>query len=306
MTDSILVLGAAGFIGRHLVEALAESGESVIAATTRPTTYRRTSVHNVVAAFDDPADFAPLLARSRAVIHAASSSTPGSSANEPLEEWKNIRTALTLLTALQNNPRCSLLYLSSGGTLYGDRSGEKVAENTPLLPRSYHGAAKASIEHFINAWAEQHGGTATILRPSNVYGPQQPPRRGFGIIPAAFECARDGIPLTLWGDGHSVRNYIYIEDFVRLCLAVLSQPPPRRVEIYNGASGESVSVLELLGLIRHATGLPLTWRHKPARATDVQHIVPDGTAAMIRYHWRAQVPLTEGLRDTWSWFLQHC
>ncbi|KAF1714190.1 hypothetical protein CSC74_16165 [Pseudoxanthomonas yeongjuensis] len=82
----------------------------------------------------------------------------------------NLRRALSLLTALQDAQNCSLLSLlsvSSGGALYGDRKGQAAKEADPLLPRSYHGATKASLEHFINAWPEQYGAAAVVLRPSN-------------------------------------------------------------------------------------------------------------------------------------------
>lgn len=303
MTSSILVLGGSGFIGRHLAETLAGSGKSVIAATKKPTDFAHPSIENVAAAFDKPDDFAPLLARSHVVVHAASSSTPGSTAHNPLMELDgNLRNTLSLLTALQDAPYCSLLYLSSGGTLYGDRKGRASIEADALLPRSYHGAAKASIEHFISAWSAQHNAAAVVLRPSNVYGPGQAPRNGFGIIPAAFECSRHQSPLTLWGDGSAVRDYIYIDDFIRLCLAVLDKPFVHGIETYNAASGESVSLLQLMDAIQKVTGLPLECRHEPSRALDVRYIVPDSSAVIARYRWKARVPLSEGLQHTWSWF----
>lgn len=303
MTNSILVLGGSGFIGRHLVETLAKSGESVIAATKKPSNFAHPSIENVAAAFDRPDDFAPLLSRSHVVVHASSSSTPGSTAHTPLMELDgNLRTALSLLTALQGAQHCSLLYLSSGGTLYGDRKSQGAIEADPLLPRSYHGAAKASVEHFINAWSEQHSAAAVVLRPSNVYGPGQAPRSGFGIIPAAFESSWRRSPLTLWGDGSAVRDYIYIDDFIRLCLAVLSKPFVRGIETYNAASGESVSLLQLMDAIRAATGLPLECRHEPSRALDIQHITPNNAAVVARYGWEARTPLREGLQHSWSWF----
>lgn len=303
MSDPVLVLGGAGFIGRHLVEALAADGQSVISATRRPASFDHPSIENVVAAFDDPADFAPLLRRSRAVVHAATASTPGSTAGKPLMELSgNLNATLGLLTALQDAPGCRLVYLSSGGTLYGHRLGEAV-ETDMLRPRSYHGAGKAAVEHFISAWSEQYGGSAVTLRPSNVYGPGQAARRGFGIIPAAFDCIRSQSALTLWGDGSAIRDYIYIDDFIRLCLVVLAQPAAQGAEIFNASSAQAVSLTELLGLIQEVTGEPLNVTREAPRAVDIQRIAPSNAAARQQFDWQPAVPLAEGLRRSWQWFL---
>jgi UDP-glucose 4-epimerase len=163
MSDAILVLGAAGFIGRHLAESFAASGNAVIAATRKSATFTHSNISNVVAPFDESGHFTPLLARCRCVIHAASISTPGSSAAKPQLDG-NLRTTLALIEALQDVPSRRLLFLSSGGTLYGDRE-DPAHEDDPLRPRSYHGAGKAAAEHFIHAWATQYGGTAVVLRP---------------------------------------------------------------------------------------------------------------------------------------------
>src|SRR5690606_26013800 len=97
--------------------------------------------------FLDSGTFSRLLENCDAVIHTAAHSTPGSSMATPLLDG-DLRTTLSLLEALQAHPHCRLLFLSSAGTLYGDRS-EPARESAPLRPRSYHGAGKAAAEHFI-------------------------------------------------------------------------------------------------------------------------------------------------------------
>ena len=190
MNDSIFILGAGGFIGRQLTEHFALAGHQVIAATRREAHFDHPGIHNAVASWDDRAQFAEWLPRSGAIVHAASISTPGSSAARPQLDG-NLRTTLALIEALQDAPGRPLLFLSSAGTLYGD-CDVPALESDPLRPRSYHGAGKAAAEHFLHAWATQYGGTSIALRPSNVYGPGQPARSGFGIIPAAFDCALHG------------------------------------------------------------------------------------------------------------------
>lgn len=301
--DAILILGAGGFIGRHLAESFAAKGSPVLAATRRATTFAHPFVTNVVAPFDAPEHFAPLLNHCRVVIHAASTSTPGSSASRPLAELDMLRPTLALLCALQDPAaRRPLLYLSSGGTLYGDRAGTDAHEHDPPLPRSYHGAGKAAAESFIRAWAEQYGGSAVVLRPSNVFGPGQPHRLGFGIIPAAFERALDGEEITIWGDGSAVRDYVHIDDLARLCGAAVAVKQTAGIHVYNASSGVGITLSSLLDAIDAVTGRPLQRVHAVGRPSDVQHIVPSNSAARATFGWQPRVTLHDGLRQTWHWF----
>ena len=302
MNDAILVLGASGFIGRHLSETFAAAGNAVIAATRQASPFAHPGIVNVVAAFDAPEHFTPLLRRCRWVIHSASTSTPGSSAADPLAELDTLRPTLALLRALQDEAtRRPLLYLSSGGTLYGDRAGTSAQELDALLPHSYHGAGKAAAEVFIRAWAEQYDGTAVVLRPSNVFGPGQSPRPGFGIIPTAFGRALDGEAITIWGDGGAVRDYLHVDDLCALCHAVVARQTGG-LHTFNAARGAGIDVTGLLDLIDAVTGRPLQRVYATDRAMDIRHIVPDNAAARAAFDWQPRVTLHEGLQQTWRWF----
>lgn len=300
MRNSILVLGGGGFIGRHLCERFAADGHDVVAATRRPTTFQHPGIRNAAAPYDDASQFQDLVSRCDAVVHAASASTPGSSAAQPQLDG-NLRTTLALIEALQDHPAHRLLYPSSGGTLYGDRR-KPAHEDDPLRPRSYHGAGKAAAEHFIHAWATQYAGSAVLLRPSNVYGPGQPPGRGFGIIPTAFDCTLRGVPLTVWRDGTTLRDYLYIDDFVALCSAVTEAAPQPGSQVFNAASGHAIPLTALLDRIDAVTGIPVQRVHAVARPVDVRSIAIDNTAARQAFGWHPATTLEQGLQRTWQWF----
>lgn len=302
MSDHILVLGAGGFVGRHLVRALARRGERVIAVSRQPVD-AIAGVEFIVASLVEPEHFMPLLARSRAVVHLASRSTPGSSAGRPLTELDdNLRPTLALLQALQEQPNTNLLYLSSGGSVYGANSNSPSTEAAALEPRSYHGAGKVASEHFISAWCSQYGGAATILRPSNIYGPGQNERAGFGIVPTVFgKITRDEI-LAVWGDGSAVRDYLYIDDLVKLCEFILAAPMPAGVSTLNAASGIGVSLNDLLHAMEEIAGKRLPRTYQTQRAVDARLIVMDPSLAYRHYGWSAATSLQDGLRQTWKWF----
>jgi UDP-glucose 4-epimerase len=302
MPDAVIVLGAGGFVGRHLVNALVIRGYTVIALMRRECAMPP-GVEAHIGDFDASEHYAALLPRARAIIHAASDSTPGSTAGRPLAEIDaNLRPTLALLAALQERPQCRLLYVSSGGTLYGDTQDRPAREDDVLRPRSYYGAGKAAAEYFIYAASQQFGLTATLLRPSNLYGPGQGLRSGFGIIPTAFVHARSGVPLTLWGDGSAVRDYLYIDDFIRLCGDIIEQPMLAGARTLNVASGQGTSLIDLIAHVRRITGTALPVRHDLSRPVDIARIELDTREVARIYGWMPRVGLDEGLQLSWRWW----
>lgn len=302
MSDAITVLGASGFVGRHLVGILSGAGHHVLALARTAMPDLPPHVDQIVGTFDRPEDYLPALNQSAVVVHAASASTPGSTAGKPLSELRiNLSPTLALIEALQEVPGCRLVYLSSGGTLYGNTPTAAATEEHPLRPRSYHGAGKVAAEHFIRAWAAQFHGRAVILRPSNLYGPGQSLRKGFGIVPTAFEKILRNELLTIWGDGLSVRDYLYIDDFTELCRAVVTSPMMPGVDVVNAASGTGVSIDDLLQSIEAVTGRTLTRRYDATRPIDLLRVNLDITKANDLYKWRPTISLSEGLARTWQW-----
>ena len=303
MSDHVLVIGAGGFIGRHLVQALAAAGDRVIAVSRRSIPFQSNNIESIACEAKEPEHYAPWIARSRVVVHVASRSTPGSTVGNALADLEeNLRPTLALLQAMQQKPQINLLYLSSGGTLYGNDSGHIATEASAVAPRSYHGAGKIAAEHFIAAWSRQYGGAATIVRPSNVYGPGQNERSGFGIIPACFGKMSRGETLTVWGDGSTVRDYLYIGDFIDLCQSILSCPMSPGATVLNAASGVGVSLNELFLQLENITGIRLLRIYDAARKVDTPRVVIDPTLAESLYGWMPTTPLNQGLENAWHWF----
>jgi len=303
MSDHVLVVGAGGFVGRHLVRTLLSRGEKVIAISRRPADHDMEDVESVDAELIEPEQYTRLLERCRTVAYLASRSAPGNSAGRPVDEVRgNLMPLATLLQAMQSKPQVELLYLSSGGSLYESTLDEPATEAAHIQPRSYHGAAKVAAEYFIHAWCQQYDGRATLLRPSNIYGPGQIERPGFGIVPTCFDRVVRGETLPVWGDGSTVRDFLYIDDFISLCMAILAAPMSTGACTFNASSGIGVSLNELFRFIELVTGKPLPRSYELHRAVDATHIVMAPEAARIHYGWMPVTPLEEGLRKTWDWF----
>jgi UDP-glucose 4-epimerase len=303
MPEPILLIGAGGFVGRSLLEAFARRGEPVIAVSRSDFEAGDGPVAAHVRALREVNDYPSFLARARAVIHVASASTPGSSAGKPVQELdENVRPTLALLEAMQQRPDLPLIYVSSGGTLYSRVADVASDELAAVYSRSYHGAGKIAAEHFIEAWCNQFSGSAIVLRPSNLYGPGQEERPGFGIVPTAFGKLVRGETLRVWGDGSAERDYLYIDDFTRLVQAALDAPPQAGFRVFNASSGHSVDLNGLFGLIEKVTGRTLQRSYDAGRAVDAPSVRMQAGRARETFGWVAEVGLPEGLERTWRWF----
>lgn len=282
--DGILLLGAAGFIGRALAQRLQQE---------------QLPLHLV--GREDEGRLAQVLPHCTTVVHLASATTPGSSATQPELELANLALTLRLLALLQTQPPTHLIFFSSGGTVYGNPLQLPVVEDSPLAPLSHHGAGKAAQEAFCHAWRAQ-GHAVTILRPSNAYGPGQTLQSGFGLIRTLLEHARLGTTLEVWGDGENVRDYIYIDDLVEATTRLIKRPQDSGT--YNLGSGIGHSINQVKDIVQAVCGKPIQTSYRPVRGIDVRSVVLDNRLLVARLDWHAQVRLADGVARTWEWLNQ--
>lgn len=301
---TIGVLGAGGFIGRRLIERLNGSGASLSAMVRRAQSGFPEAVSILERNFDQPADFEQGLAGIDVLVHVAASNTVTTSRSAPTKELdQDLRTTVSLIAALQQQPTLHLIYVSSGGTVYGEcGTDEPIRERLATNPKSFHGAGKCAAEAFLLAWAQQRCGSLTILRPSNIYGPGQRPRPGFGVVPALFQSIRLGKPFTVRGSKTSMRDYLYVEDFVELVERVIFKNPPSKPLIVNASSGVGVQLGTLIDLASDAAGRAVVEEVQPSISADVNHIVLDASRAERQFGWKAKTSLVDGLCSTWNWF----
>lgn len=277
---------------------LAGSGPPLYALARRTGAALPEARHAVV--LEDAADLQSVLSRCVTVLHVASATTPSSSAGQPmLELAENVAPALRLLEALQPHPEIHLIYVSTGGALYGDIGSRDATESDAVAPRSFHGAGKAAIESFLAAEAAQSGRPLTILRPSNLYGPGQPLRAGFGVIRTMLEHLRKGTVLPVFGDGETVRDYLYIDDMVEACVRFIALGADRG--IYNVGTGVGHSLNELRAIVERVCGRTLRVTHVGAREVDIRHAVLDAARLRQRLGWGPSTALQSGIRSTWDW-----
>ena len=301
-----LVIGA-GFLGTALANHLASRGQRVHLLSRRPEPPHAAGLQFHRGNLDDPDHVRDLLKTCRTIYHTACTTTPGSSAHNPvLEGMENLLPTLTLLQTLQDSPDTHLVFLSSGGCLYGDLSGTPADERHCPQPVSYHGAGKAALEVFLHAYAHSQPSAArvTVLRPSNLYGPGQSLRSGFGLVRTVLERLRTNQPIDVWGDGETVRDYLYIDDLIEACAVVDRHEHDRRYRVYNVSAGTGHSINQLITTAERVSGRTAEVRRQPARSIDIQHVVLDSSVLHRDTGWCPVVTLEDGLRRTWKWLLE--
>jgi UDP-glucose 4-epimerase len=298
-----LVLGGCGFIGSHMVDHLVASGHEVRVVARRPEA-SRPPVQGVDYLFGDCRE-AALLSRALGgidgVIHMFSATTPGTGNLDPLSDVEqNLTSALTLLDLMTGAGVQRLVYLSSGGTVYGHSEVIPIPEDHPLRPIGSYGIVKVAVESYIHLYARNKGLQPVVIRPSNTYGERQGRNGAEGVISALMQRALTGARFEVWGDGSVVRDYLHVSDLVRLCLTAVENDV---TGTFNAGSGIGTSLRSLVDLVGKVSGRDFAVHYGEGRSVDSTVNILDIAAAHRAFGWVPEVSLADGLRQTWDWTL---
>jgi UDP-glucose 4-epimerase len=276
--DKAVVIGANGFLGSHLVDALIREGFEVRAFdrfSSAPSFEGDAQI--LVGDFLSRSDLDAAVAGAKYVFHFLSTTSPVTAAGDPtLDIRTNIAQSVELLESCAKFGIERLFYASTGGAIYGDQGKVEYSETDRTLPVSPYGIGKLTIEHYLEFFRLSHGLDYTTLRISNPYGTRQHPNKKQGLIPIALRRIVLGEPVVQFGDGSMVRDYIYVEDLVSMILQLLRSPSPR-YRLYNMGSGEGTSVSTILDVLRETTGVDFGIEERAAPPTFVKRVVLDTT-----------------------------
>lgn len=293
----ILVLGGNGFLGSHIVEELLLGGHevSIFDRVASKSTSLDANIHYYLGDFSDTVLITEALEHTDCVVHCISTTLPSTSNRNPtLDIQQNLITTVNLLESMTRAKVKKLVYLSSGGTVYGIPKQLPVTEQHSLNPICSYGVVKVAIEHYIGMFKELYGLEPIILRPSNPYGVRQGHAGVQGALSTFLLNTLAKKPITIWGDGEIQRGYIYIKDMAVMCrLAVESD-----VEgTYNVCSGISHSLNQLLTFIESTTGITPNVSYQPARAFDIKNIVLDISETKKTFGWTPQYSIEQGIDE---------
>lgn len=296
-----VVIGASGFIGSHLVDGLLQHGYRVKALAR----HLPGLIGEPAQAHPDlsliPVDMADGLALQEAiegadvVFHLASGSLPQSSNRDPQADVQvNLLGGLKLLEAARQAQVRRLVMVSSGGTVYGVPQQVPIPEDHPTDPTCSYGISKLAIEKYVALYRQLHGLDGLVLRVANPYGERQRLDATQGVVPVFLGKALRGEPLQIWGDGTTVRDYLYISDVVDALLAAARYEGEKR--LFNVGSGEGLSLNQLVALLEAELQHPLAVEYSPSRSFDVATNVLCIERAQSCLGWIPKVPVAEGLK----------
>lgn len=299
----VLVLGGSGFIGSHVVDVLVERGFRVRVLSRRPEFFRSPvpSVEYVNGDFSNATLLPELLMGMDAVVHLVSTTVPATSNMDPVADINgNLISTVNLLKAMRTVGLRNLVYLSSGGTVYGVPISDPIAENHPLQPVTSYGIVKTAIEKYLYMSRYADGLRYCALRASNPYGPRQGHGGVQGVVGTYLWRVVNGHPVEVWGDGSIVRDFVYVRDIAELCVAALCSDISG---VFNAGYGVGFSVLEVISLIEKVAGKKVKLEFKPGRSFDIPKVVLDISRTRAHFEWAPKVDLEEGIQKTWNWVL---
>ncbi|NOZ50158.1 MAG: NAD-dependent epimerase/dehydratase family protein [Chloroflexi bacterium] len=302
-----LITGGHGFIGGHLLRRLSQIGHPVtVLDRTPPPPWLHDTARARFLRGDllDLVQQPDILRGIDTVFHLAWAHTPESATAHPVGDIQsNLISTIRLLQACAEQGVRRLIFLSTGGAIYGPVNTLPVPETHPASPISAYGVTKLATEKYIELYHHLHGLEYIILRPSVPYGPFQNPDGRQGAVAVFMGKILRGQPITFWGDGDAiVRDFFHVEDLTRAC--VLAMQYPASTGLFNIGGGTGVSLHELITLMREVVGLKQDVRVQqcPPRSFDVPRLVLDTTAARTQLGWHPTIPLAEGLQLTWQWY----
>lgn len=234
------------------------------------------------------------------VFHLAWSTTPKSADNAPIADLTtNLAGMLGLMEAMRRSPRIPMVFVSSGGTVYGAPVQLPVSECHTLRPLGVYGASKASAEAYAMVYRRQFNVDTRILRLSNPYGPGQNVGGQLGAASVFAFRALSGQPIHIWGDGYVVRDYLFVDDTIGALLAMMNARPETFDEvdpIINIGSGQGVSLREIISVIETILDRTVDVDYQPARSFDVPASILDVSLAKQLLNWAPRTPFEVGMR----------
>jgi UDP-glucuronate 4-epimerase len=309
----ILVTGAAGFIGCHLVDRLLELGHEVMGLDCFTGYYSRdlkqrnldrALSHGRFRFFEGDllrSNLDKIIGGVDKVAHLAGEPGVRSSWGERFSVYvdRNVQATQRLLEAA-SRVGLEQFVLASSSSVYGPDNGGPVAEDDLRRPASPYGLSKLVAEELVGLYEKEHAVPATILRYFTVYGPRQRPEMALSRFISLAAC---GEPVEVFGDGTQRREMTYVSDVVDATVAALEAEPERAIRVYNVGGGTRTTVLELVEFVGEVMGERVEIRYAPSVPGDVRSTWADLERAARELDYRPRVSLEEGVEAQVHWAL---
>lgn len=304
----IVILGAAGFIGTNLALELCKQNELLLVDSCREyfensPLLEESKVQIYTIGDWKKADYSEVLWNAEMVFHLVSTNNPTTSnTNIGAELEENVALTVNILEACKKNHVGKIIFLSSGGTIYG--AGRcPLDEEAPTNPINTYGIQKLAIEKIIYLYNYLYGIDYRIVRLANPYGPYQRPNGKLGAVTTFTYKALKGEEIKIFGDGSNIRDYIYISDAVAAIINIAMQNTIYKV--YNVGSGIGISLVDMLGCIEKQLHKKVAVCFSESRNVDLRENYLDTTRYVNEFGDVVTISLQEGILKTADFLKEH-
>jgi len=313
----IMVTGGAGFIGSNVVDGFIAAGHQVVVVDNLYTG-RRSNVNPQAKLYEvdiRSPHIAELIEVERPDVldhHAAQMSVPDSVADPLFDADVNIKGLLNLLEAARKHQVGKVIFISSGGAIYGEASEYPTSESYPPRPLSPYAVSKYASEHYLEYYRHQYGLDYTTLRYANIYGPRQVPHGEAGVVAIFMDNLLQKRPSTLnhfaGEEAGMVRDYCYVSDVVEANLAALEKGSGGCFNIGTGVGTRTRDLYRVIfdAFREHVPDTPRelgTLKRQLARPGDLTRSCLVIEKALHGIDWTPKTDLEEGIRKTLGWRL---
>jgi UDP-glucose 4-epimerase len=300
-----VVFGGGGFIGSAVVDRLLRDGHALrIFERPRVVPYRKFSAHEHVEWIPGDLlsthDVNDAMQGVDCAIHLVSTTLPKNSNDDPIYDVQsNVVASLQMLNAMVAQKVGRVIFISSGGTVYGNPLYLPIDEKHPTNPLVSYGITKLAIEKYLQVFERMHGIKAITLRVANPYGERQRIETAQGAVGVFLHRALKGMPIEIWGDGSVTRDYIHVSDVAEAFVRAVQYTGDKNV--FNISSGAGTSLNKLLELVEATVGKSVERRYLPGRPFDVPVSVLSNALASEELLWMPTTSLQVGVARTAQW-----
>lgn len=305
---TFLVTGGAGFIGSHIVDALAERGDRVRVLDNLWSGQRSNlaavadKIEIVEASVLDEPAVARAVAGVDCIFHEAALASVPLSVERPSETTAVGVTGTVALLDAARRAGVRRLVFACSSAVYGDQPTSAKRETDAIAPISPYGASKAAGEIYCQSFTATYGFETVCLRYFNVFGPRQDPGSPYSaVIPLFITALLSGKPPTVYGDGQQSRDFSYVANVVQANL-LAADAPDVSGRVFNIADGRSISLLTLIEALNKLLGTKVQPNFAPPRVGDIRESLADISQARRHLGYEPQVDFHEGLRRSIDYY----
>ena len=270
----VIVIGGNGFIGTNVCKYFSTNNWSVTSFDLALPKEKISNVEYVQGDYFNNTLLESQIADKDLIIHSLSTVNPGNSSVKFLQGYSLDFVQMAKLALMLVGTGKKMIFISSGGTVYGNQTEFPIKETACLNPINHYGCLKVCIENMLRTYNIQNNTSFLIARVSNPFGPGQDYKKGVGFVDAVLKKTINNEQIEIWGDGEIVRDYIYIDDVCKMIFGMANYKG--QIDTFNISSGIGVSQNDIIGLLKKQ-GYKPDVKYTVARSVDARKIVLDNS-----------------------------